>query len=283
MRRALGKGLSQLLGDESEVAPSQIETDRIVANPRQPRGNFDDGSLDELAASIREHGVIQPLIVRPVSEGRYELVAGERRLRAAIRAGLKTVPVVVRTADAQASLEIALIENVQREDISPVDCARAYRRLADEFGLTQEEIAIKVGKTRASVSNTLRLLRLPEEVLAAIESGQISEGHAKALLMVESPARQAALFKRMLRTGISVREAEAAARGGPSSVKEPGRTRTAAARPSDPNLHAVERGLGEFLGTGVRIEPGSIGGRIVIDYYSDEDLDRILETLGFRV
>jgi ParB family chromosome partitioning protein len=283
MRRALGKGLSQLLGDEAEVAPSQIEVSRIDQNPRQPRAQFDEDTLAELAASIREHGVIQPLIVRPLSEGRYELVAGERRLRAAKMAGLKAVPVVVRSASAQVSLELALIENVQREDISAVDCARAYRRLADEFGLTQEDIALKVGKTRASVSNTLRLLRLPAEVLSAIESGQITEGHAKALLMVESPARQAALFERILRDSISVREAEAAAR---KEEKPQNRTKTATAKPAkgaDPNLEAIERGLGEFFGATVRLEPGAVGGKITIDYYSDDDLDRILEILGFRI
>ncbi|MCW5938581.1 MAG: ParB/RepB/Spo0J family partition protein [Fimbriimonadaceae bacterium] len=283
MRRALGKGLSQLLGDESEVAPSQIEINRIVANPRQPRAHIEDETLSELAASIGEHGVIQPLIVRPLSEGRYELIAGERRLRAAKMAGLKAVPVVVRTASAQVSLELALIENVQREDISAVDCARAYRRLADEFGLTQEDIALKVGKTRASVSNTLRLLRLPAEVLSAIEGGQITEGHARALLMVDSPARQAALFERMLRDSISVREAESAARREEPAQK---RTKTGAAKhpkSTDPNLEAIERGLGEYFGATVRLEPGAVGGKISIDYYSDDDLDRILEILGFRI
>ena len=162
MRSSLGKGLSQLIGEQTDGTPSQVAITAIVPNSRQPREHFEEAPLQELAESIRTFGVLQPLVVRPLTEGRFELIAGERRLRASKLAGLEYVPVVVRAADNQASLEIALIENVQREDISPLECARAYTKLMQEFGLTQDQVAAKVGKARTSIANTIRLLKLPQ-------------------------------------------------------------------------------------------------------------------------
>ncbi|MBL8067923.1 MAG: ParB/RepB/Spo0J family partition protein [Armatimonadetes bacterium] len=281
MRRALGKGLSQLLGEQAEESANVLPVGSIKTNSRQPRTQFDDEKIAELAASIREFGVLQPLIVRPLAEGEYELIAGERRLRASKLAGLAEVPVIVRAASAQASLEIALIENVQREDITPMECALAYRKLADEFGLSQEQIAQRVGKSRVAISNTMRLLKLPERITQAIYSGELSEGHARALLMVESPVRQAALFERIIREGLSVREAEKLARsvesprlGGqkPRSVSAPAH--------SDPNWLALEQGLSEYFGTPVQLAADKVGGKMTISFYSDEDLQRILDVLG---
>lgn len=281
MRRALGKGLSQLLGEQAEESVNVLPVRSIKTNSRQPRTQFDDEKIAELAASIREFGVLQPLIVRPLAEGEYELIAGERRLRASILAGLAEVPVIVRAASAQASLEIALIENVQREDITPMECALAYRKLADEFGLSQEQIAQRVGKSRVAISNTMRLLKLPERITQAIYSGELSEGHARALLMVESPVRQAALFEKIIREGLSVRESEKLAR----SVESPrlgGQKPRSAPAPAhrDPNWLALEKGLSEYFGTPVQLAADKIGGKMTISFYSDEDLQRILDVLG---
>ncbi len=317
MRRALGKGLTQLLTEEGEgldherpdetpveaVTPGpsgppsgppapatptgavdQVPVSSIIANPRQPRGRFDEDALSELADSIREHGVIQPLVVRPLGEGRFELIAGERRLRAAQKAGLTRVPVVVRRADPRQSLEVALIENVQREDISPMECALAYRRLMEEFGASQEQVAIKVGKTRAAVANTLRLLKLPPEVQAAIDEGGLSEGHARALLMADGPVRQLRLFARVVREGLSVRETERLARG-EAKLPAPAPAPKAGSPPRkvEPELVALEDGLRELFGAPTTIERREVGGRLTIEFYSDDDLERILEVVGFSL
>lgn len=278
MRRALGRGLSQLIAQEFESAPREASVDAIVPNPRQPRTVFDEDALAELAESIREHGVLQPLVVRPKTEGSYELIAGERRLRAARLAGVRSVPIIIRSASNQDSLELAIIENVQREDIGPLEKARAYRKLMDEFGLTQEQVSHKVGKARASVANTVRLLRLPEQIQGGLDSGLISEGHAKALLALETPDEQLAVYDKILQKGLNVRDIE-------REVKGPGAKPAAKApRPApeqDPNWKALEDALSTYLGSPVRMQKGEVGGRIVVDFYSDDDLDRILETLGF--
>ena len=284
MRRGLGKGLSQLLGEESDSSPSSLNVDSIRANTRQPRTVFEEEALKELADSIREFGVLQPLIVRPVSDGVYELIAGERRLRASKLAGLTEVPVIIRTASAQQSLEMAIVENVQREDISAVECAVAYQRLIEEFGLTQEQVAQRVQKSRVAISNTLRLLKLPAPILKAVEQGTLTEGHARALLMADSQIRMLSIFEKVQREGLSVREAERMARGGsapriPSGDPKPKK----ASVESDPNMEALERGLSEYFGTMVKIEPGQVGGKMVFEYYSDEDLTRILDILGFNL
>lgn len=284
MRRALGKGLSQLLGEQAEESTNEIPISAIRANSRQPRTQFDQEKLEELAVSIREFGVLQPLIVRPLSDDQFELIAGERRLRASKIAGLKSVPVVIRAASSQASLEIAIIENVQREDITAMECAVAYKRLIEEFDLTQEAVAQRVGKSRAAIANTLRLLKLPERIQRGILGEEITEGHARALLMVESPIRQAALFERIIKDGLSVREVERLARAsdnprpaGPKSEK------SAPLNHSDPNWNSLEQGLSEYFGTPVQLQADKIGGKMSIAFYSDDDLQRILDILGISL
>lgn len=280
MRRALGKGLAQLLGEQADTGIHEVEIEHLVPNQRQPRTVFDEQSLDELAASIREHGLLQPLLVRPIAEGKYEVIAGERRLRACKKAGLTRVPVIVRAAGAQTSLELALIENLQREDIGPLESARAYRRLAEEFGMKQEEIATRVGKARATVANSLRLLKLPEEVQAGLEEGSISEGHARAILSLEGASAQAALFRKVVSKGLTVRETERAARPGSTKPRPERRSRPVV---EDAQRRALEDALSLHIGSPVRIEPGEAGGKLVIDYYSDDDLQRILDVLGLQL
>jgi len=260
---------------ESDTEPRDAAIDSILPNPRQPRTVFDNAALEELAASIREHGVLQPLVVRPRGEN-FELIAGERRLRAAKLAGIKRVPIVLRHASNQDSLEIALIENVQREDIGPMEKARAYKRLMDEFELTQEVVAQKVGKARASVANTLRLLRLPSKIQDGIESGKITEGHAKALLSIDSPDEQLAMFEQIVTQGMNVRQVEKVAK---PAVQRPVETKAVVSM--DPNLQALEDALSTHLGSPVKIQRSGAGGKLIIDFFSDEDLNRILETVGF--
>lgn len=280
MRRALGKGLSQLIGEQSDATPSEAAVEAIAPNSRQPRTHFDETALQELAASIREVGVLQPLLVRPLSEGRYELIAGERRLRAAQIAGLKTVPIVVRSAGAKTSLELALIENVQREDISALECAKAYQQLVVEFGLTQEQIADRVGKSRPAVSNTLRLLRLPKRILEGLEQGAISEGHARALLQLENDAQRLAVFEQIVSRGLSVRQTEEASR--PQTAAKP-RKKAAELSDIDPSWRAVREALSERLGAPVRLSGNERGGSIVVPFYSEEDLSRLCDLLGIEL
>lgn len=269
-RNSLGKGLTQLLGEQFEGgAPSEVAVAAIEPNPRQPRTNFEDAALRELAASVQEYGVLNPLTVRPLSEGRYELIAGERRLRAARLAGLTNVPVVIRAAGDQGSLELAMIENVQREDINAMEAARAYRRLMDEFGLTQDAVADKVGKARPTIANALRLLKLPPKVQEMLHEGRLSEGHARALLAFPHADGQMAMANTIVERGLSVREVERAAQ--PTQPKKRPRKGSV-----DPNLVAVERTLSERLGAPVKI----VAGRIEIAYFGDEDLERLIEALG---
>lgn len=283
MRRALGKGLAQLMGEQAEPSSSEIAVSAIVPNTRQPRLAFNDASLEELAQSIREVGVVQPLIVRPISEGRYELIAGERRLRAAKLAGLATVPVVVRSAGSQASLELALIENIQREDIAPLECAAAYKLLMDEFGLTQEQVADKVGKSRPAIANSLRLLRLPAEIRQGLQDGLITEGHAKVILMAEGTSAQINLFNRIVSKGLSVREAESLARKPETTKASSGEKRKVSASLKGPETRALEEALSIYFGTPVTLEKKSIGGSMNVAFYSDDDLQRILEVLGVEL
>lgn len=280
MRRALGKGLSQLLAEQFDGAPNEVSVEAILPNQRQPRQNFDETALQELADSIREYGVLQPLLVKPLTEGKYELIAGERRLRASKLAGLATVPVLIRSAGPQNSLELALIENVQREDINALECAKAYRRLVDEFGLTQEQVAERVGKSRTGVANTLRLLRLPRRIQEGLEGGRVSEGHARALLAFESEAQQLAVYDQILERGLTVREVEKAAK--PTAPKAKPAPRTTS-EPADPNDAALTEALGIYLGTPVHLQRSEMGGKLVVDFYSDDDLTRILDVLGFRI
>ena len=264
---------------EAPVAqPTELPVGNLVRNPLQPRRRFAEEALAELAASIRELGVVQPIVVRPLDGGKYEIVAGERRWRAAQLAGLSVVPVVVKPSSAQVALEIAVVENIQREDISPIECATAYRRLADEFGLTQDEIAKKVGKSRVSVSNTLRLLRLPPAIQDALGDGALSEGHARAILMIESPVRQEALFRKVVAEDLSVRETERLAKGG-TVARPPVHERAVKSR-QDVQWHALGESLSEFFGAPSKLSKTGKGGRLTVEFFSDDELQGILDKLG---
>ncbi len=289
MRRSLGRGLTQILASapapEAKKAPAsqpaEVPIGSVSRGSEQPRERFDEATLRELAASMRDVGMLQPLIVRPIGGGKYELIAGERRLRAAKLAGLKRVPIVVRSAGAQHALELALIENLQREDITPLECARAYRRLMDEFGLTQERVADRVGKSRPAVANTVRLLRLPERIQQGLEAGSITEGHARALLALDSPAVQLALYERILAKGLTVRDVEAEAQpGGPKKASGPKARRREAL---DPAWAEIASRLSERFGSPVRLRGTPKRGRLVIEFFSDSELERILEALGIRL
>lgn len=284
MRRALGKGLSQLLADPvTPVETSQVSTlpvSSLVPAIGQPRRHFDPSTLEELANSLREVGMLQPIVCRKISNSKYEIIAGERRWRAAQLAGLEEVPVNIRAASAQLALELAIIENVQREDISAMECAWAYKRLSAEFSLSHEQIADKVGKSRTAVSNTLRLLRLPDYLQTALQDGTISEGHARALVGIESPAKQQALYLRIQSEGLSVRETERLA--GEMTVPGTSNATPTPVKPvkRDPQWHALSESFSEFFGSPSKLVKTSKGGKLEIDFYSDEDLQRILDKLG---
>ena len=274
---ALGRGLSSLIPQRaaSTAAVVDVPLGRIAPNPHQPRRHMDDAGLEELAASIREHGVLQPVLVTETLDG-YQLVAGERRVRASRLAGLERIPALVRQLADRDQLEVALVENVQRADLDPIDEALAYRQLIDEFGLTQERVAERVGKARATVANTLRLLDLHPDVQAAISDGRLTEGHGRALGGL-APDGQAHVLGTVIRQGLSVRQTEELVR----RLREP-RAETAATattRRLDPDLERVEADLRERLGTKVSLSRSRKGGRIVIEYYSDEELGRLYERL----
>jgi ParB family chromosome partitioning protein len=283
-RPALGKGLSALIPEVSEpqTASTEVDIDRLVPNAYQPRAQMDDDRLDGLAASIRANGVIQPIVVRKVGE-RFEIIAGERRWRAARKAGLARVPVVIREvgdAPPRALLEMALIENVQREDLNPLDEALAYRRLADEFQLTQDQIASAVGKDRATVANFVRLLRLPEEVRAEVAGGRLSMGHARALLSLTDEAAQRRFAREIIGRTLSVRETESMVkrtieRGTPPPPAPP-------EPPPDVHTRAAEDRLRVVLGTRVRIVRKKGRGRIEIEFTSEEELIRLYDQLTDR-
>lgn len=264
------------LGPASAHAVTSVWIEAIDVGRWQPRTVFDDEALVELSRSIRQVGVLQPLVVRPIGGGRYALIAGERRLRASKLAGLQQVPVVVRATSDQASLEIALIENIQREDIGPLECARAYRALMTQFGLTQERVAERVGKARTSIANTLRLLKLPPSIQDGLECGRISEGHARALLALDREDHQLAVYALIISKGLSVRDVEAVASKGPRA----GRARRSA---TDVELTAIEQGLSERLGAPVTVRKSGRGGKIVIEFFSEEDLGAISERIGLRL
>ena len=279
-RPALGKGLSALIPDAPEPRPSTLEVDidRLVPNRFQPRGQMDDARLDDLARSITANGVIQPIVVRRDGD-QFQIIAGERRWRAAQKAGLLRVPVVVRdVSDGQdrSLLEMALVENIQRENLNPIDEAAAYRRLSDEFRLTQEEIAAAVGKDRASIANFQRLLRLPAEVQAEVASGTLSMGHARALLALGGEAEQRSVARDVIARNLSVRETEALVRKSSESTKpkEP-----SAPKPVDVHTRAAEDRLRLALGTRVRIVRQGARGRIEIDFGSEDELIRLYDQL----
>ena len=285
-RPALGKGLSALIPDVPEPVRSgsiEVDIDLLAPNPQQPRLNMDDAKLEELAASIKSNGIIQPILVRK-SGNAYRIIAGERRWRAAQRAGLTRVPVVVRDVaegDKQL-LELALIENLQREGLNPVDEALAYQRLADDFSLTQEQIAAAVGKDRSSVANFLRLLKLPDEVRAELASGTLSTGHARALLALPDAAAQRHGAREIISRRLSVRETEALVKKLASPKPQAAAAPANAAPAADVHTRAAEDRLRFALGTKVRINRRGSGGRIEIDFGSENELNRIYEFLTSR-
>ena len=286
-RPGLGKGLDALIPkiEEPSYQFSTVATDgtphgvretpinNINPNPRQPRLNFDTDELSELAASIQEHGIIQPLIITHDKDSdQYILIAGERRLMAAKQAGLRSVPTILRDSSEQERLELALIENVQRADLSPLETAGAYLQLSNEFNLSHKEIAKRVGKSRVSVTNTMRLLNLPPSVLEALSTGKISEGHARALLALPSIQAQAAALKTILDKGLNVRQTEELVRklSGEKPVQKP--------KPEpNPEIKELEERLRSSLGTKVNLKHGRKGGTITIHYYSNEELDSLLQ------
>ena len=278
-RKALGRGLRALIPEP--VAPlrrepaQEVDLDLLRPNREQPRGLIEDARLDDLAASIRSHGIIQPLVVTRQEDGKFEIVAGERRWRAAQRAGLLRVPVVERTVASSKRLELALIENIQREDLNAIETAAAYARLADEFGFTQEEIARSVGRDRATVANYQRLLRLPAEVRAEVASGALSMGHARALAGLTDEQAQLEIAREVLARDLSVRETEAL-------VKRRSEPPRPAPEPPPPDVHtrAAEDRLKVALGTRVRIVRRGKRGRIEISFVSEDELQRLYEQLA---
>jgi len=287
-RPALGKGLSALIPDEPPPADRtglvEIDVDRLAPSDYQPRAMMDTARLDELAASIRANGVIQPIVVRKTADG-YRIIAGERRWRAAQKAGLTRVPVVVKEVtgpDAPGRLlQMALIENIQREDLNAIEEAKAYRRLADEFSLTQDAIAAAVGRDRATIANTLRLLKLPDELQNDLSAGALTMGHARAILALPSEALQVRVAREVKTRGLSVRETEALVKAALEGREIDGPTPRAGRPVTPPDVHtrAAEERLKIHLGTRVRIVRKAKGGRIEIDFTSEDELIRIFESL----
>ncbi len=276
-KRGLGRGLSALIpgAEGPESAAREIPLAELESNPLQPRRRFESVALEELAATIRTHGVLTPVVVRRASHG-YQIVAGERRVRAARLAGLTRIPAIVKEASNAQALEMALVENLQREDLNPVEAAEAYRRLIEEFGLTQEEVAARLGRDRSSVANALRLLRLPRRLREDLAAGTLSEGHARALLGLEKAADQLKARDLVVKRGLTVRATEALVRRLRRGERGPG------GRPpgGDPNLHALEDQLRVALGTKVRIVRNGKGGTLEISFFSDEDLTRLVELMA---
>jgi ParB family transcriptional regulator, chromosome partitioning protein len=285
---ALGRGLASLIPSHSSSPESsgndaprpdqdltRIDLIRIERNPFQPRADFSPAALDELRASIKEKGVIQPITVRRTATG-YQLISGERRVRAAREAGLRTIPAFILAVETdEEMLELALIENLQREQLNPIEVGISYRRLMDECGLTQEEVAQKIGKERSTVTNFLRLLKLPEEIQTAVRKGELSGGHARALLAFEERSKQMSAFRKVLARGLSVREVEQMVRKDGKGTRTKGSTTRG---PGSTAFNSVEDRLRRLLGTKVQIRQAQGGkGEIVIEYYSAEDLDRLIE------
>lgn len=282
-RKALGRGLAALIPQKEKPAAAlppprggveMVPLEQIRPNPHQPRRRFDEAALDELAASIREKGILQPLLVRRAGE-QYQLIAGERRWQAAKRAGLSEVPVLVRQADDREELELALVENMQRQDLNPVEEARGLRQLTDEFALTQEEVAQRVGKERSTVANALRLLRLPEAILAMVESGELSAGHARTILGLE-PEKQLELGRLVREKGLSVRDIERLA----GQMKKGPKLATAKVKERPLAILDLEEQMKRRLATKVQIVPSGRGGHIRIDYYSNDDLTRLWQLIN---
>jgi ParB family chromosome partitioning protein len=284
-RQALGRGLSALLGDDSPDssqpigALNEIDIDLIQPNPEQPRTRFTEAALEELAQSIAANGVVQPIVVRPKG-AKYEIVAGERRWRAAQKAGLRKIPAAVKEVSDDKLLELALIENIQRQELNPIEEALAFRKLIDNMGFTQEALSTSVGKERTLIATSLRLLKLPSDIQTLIEEGKLSAGHGRALLMTDDAGLQRRVARTVIEKGLSVRETERAVkRTGPRL--ESGGKRKSIIKTKDPNFEAAETKLRRRLGTNVSIIPNAkgLGGKLEIEYYNQQDLDRIYQTI----
>ncbi|HVF30047.1 MAG TPA: ParB/RepB/Spo0J family partition protein [Pyrinomonadaceae bacterium] len=280
-RQSLGRGLSALLGEDNSPEPAgsnELDIDLIDPNPDQPRSRFTESALNELAQSIVANGIVQPIVVRRKGE-RYEIVAGERRWRAAQRAGLRKIPAAVKEVSDDKLLELALIENIQREELNPIEEAGAYRKLIERLGLTQEAVATSVGKDRTLIATSLRLLKLPEDIQRLIEEGKLSAGHGRALLLTDDLAAQRRIARSIIERSLSVRETERLVR----SSGQPRRRSIVNVVPpqKDPNFAAAETKLRRRLSTGVNIIPDGkgTGGKIEIEYYNQSDLDRIYQTI----
>ncbi len=290
-KKALGQGLDALLGADISLTIPEAKTehnngvqtlplDKITPNPDQPREHFDPETLAELAESIRQQGVIQPILVESRADGSYMIVAGERRWRASEIAELNEVPVIIRDFTPEQKLEIALVENVQREDLTPMEEARAYRHIA--LDLSQQDVADKVGKKRSTVANSLRLLKLPKNMRDAVEAGQLSAGHARALLAVTNPADQELLFSKIVRQSLSVRDAEATAtemNRGHKGSENPKAPKAHPVQDRDPEIGNLEQRFIEALGTKVTLKGSMTKGKLEISWYNRDDLDRIYELL----
>ena len=286
-KKGLGRGLSALIPNVAEAkgeppldsSPKQVAVDRITTSPFQPRRSFDEAKIDELASSIRNQGIIQPLIVRPKNDG-FELIAGERRWRAAMRAGLSHVPVVIRDASDHEAMQIALVENLQREDLNSIEEANGYRRLQEEFHWSQEEMAEKVGKSRPAIANSMRLLTLPSEVQQEVISGNLPAGQARALLGLHTEPLIISACREVISKGLSTRETEKMVR-----TLLVGRRRRRQAPLLDPDLKSIVEELQRTLGTRVRLMPKarSAKGKVEIEYYTAADLERIVETITKRL
>jgi ParB family chromosome partitioning protein len=270
MKTALGKGLEALIPEKGDEV-LYLDINRIFPGEQQPRKTFRDEPLKELAASIKEKGVLQPVIVSHAGDGTFRLITGERRWRAATLAGLKKIPALIKNVASKESLEIALIENIQREDLNPIETAEAFSRLIEDFNITQEELSGKVGKDRATIANYIRILKLPEEVKSFIYNGSLSMGHAKALLTIDGKTHQIETARKIVKKGLSVREAEALSQ----RISKPSK----AIVTRDTQISSLEEKLIRSLGTKVRIVHKGKKGRIEIEYYSLDELDRLLEIL----
>ena len=279
-KSGLGRGLDALFSNsliESDDSVKSVPITSIVPNPKQPRTIFNEEELNDLAASIKEHGIIQPLVVSEKQDGEYTLIAGERRLRAAQLAGLTTVPVISRSADDQELLELALIENIQREDLSPLETAEAYKNLEENFNLTHEEISKRVGKNRVSITNTIRLLKLPGEVQKSLLDKKITEGHARALLSLPTAQAQISALNFVIQHGLNVRQTEEYVRS-LAGEKKPDKPNKA---DLSPEMKEIEEKLRQMIGTKVTIRQSKEGrGTISIHYYSEEDLESLIRKLG---
>ncbi len=291
-RQSLGRGLSALLGDEKPAAAAEakapevltpkrvneLDIDLIVPNPEQPRVNFGENELEELAASIRANGIVQPIVVRPAGENRYQIVAGERRWRAAQKAGLRKVPVSIKEVSDEKLLEIALIENIQRQQLNPIEEANAFRKLIDSIGLTQEEVSERVGKERTIITTTMRLLKLPVDIQKHLIDGKLSLSHGRALLMSDDATVQRSVAEATISQGLSVREVERCVKAAKRTPKEKAEPQ---ARVVDPNVKVAETRMMRHLSTNVKIVPAKkgTGGKIEIEYYGVDDLNRIYDLL----